>query len=391
MSLTTITVIYGSSGLVNPDGSAATGTITMQPVQETPDAGYTIVASPRIFTLVAGQIDPAHNTIDTNGQADLQAMVYEQIAGAHNPPPYVVTIPTSGTLDLSQVGRGTVTGPLPLYVPESAVGQPNGVATLGSDGILAVAQRPAAGAGTVTSVTAADGTIVVGGTPAIAPTVRVGAIAEAQVTGLVTDLAAKVPAATVTTKGDLLAATGNAVVARQGVGSDGQVLTADSTQTNGVKWATPSVYKPTVRSGYVTSGSVVPPNTSGLWQALSGFEIDIPAAVGDWVELAYNGMQQDSTGTFYDIGVLVSTSIVRWLGTGGGTPLPGSFQGDPAWYPIGGFIGHSGPRGFTVTSNDLDGGSVRFAVVVMSNNTGKLFAEPSYPFYWQATNLGAHN
>lgn len=40
-----------------------------------------------------------------------------------------------------------------------------------------------------------------------------------------------------TTKGDLLAATGSAAVARLGVGSDTQVLTADSTQTLGVKWA----------------------------------------------------------------------------------------------------------------------------------------------------------
>jgi hypothetical protein len=43
-----------------------------------------------------------------------------------------------------------------------------------------------------------------------------------------------------TTKGDIIVATGNATLVRQGVGSDGQVLTADSTQADGVKWATPS-------------------------------------------------------------------------------------------------------------------------------------------------------
>lgn len=41
----------------------------------------------------------------------------------------------------------------------------------------------------------------------------------------------------VTTKGDLIVATGNASVVRQGVGSNNQVLMADSAQADGVKWA----------------------------------------------------------------------------------------------------------------------------------------------------------
>jgi hypothetical protein len=45
--------------------------------------------------------------------------------------------------------------------------------------------------------------------------------------------------ATLTAKGDLYVATASATVARQAVGSNGQVLVADSTQTNGIKWSTP--------------------------------------------------------------------------------------------------------------------------------------------------------
>lgn len=45
---------------------------------------------------------------------------------------------------------------------------------------------------------------------------------------------------TLTTKGDLYAATGAATVVRLPVGSDGQVLTADSAETAGVKWESPS-------------------------------------------------------------------------------------------------------------------------------------------------------
>jgi hypothetical protein len=42
---------------------------------------------------------------------------------------------------------------------------------------------------------------------------------------------------TVTTKGDILVATGSATLVRQGVGSNGTVLTADSTQADGVIWS----------------------------------------------------------------------------------------------------------------------------------------------------------
>lgn len=55
-----------------------------------------------------------------------------------------------------------------------------------------------------------------------------------------TQLDAKQARSTLTTKGDMYVATASATVARQGVGSDGQVLTADSGQTNGIKWATPA-------------------------------------------------------------------------------------------------------------------------------------------------------
>lgn len=49
-------------------------------------------------------------------------------------------------------------------------------------------------------------------------------------------LDAKQLRSTLTTKGDLYVATASNVVARQGVGTDGQVLIADSAQTNGVRW-----------------------------------------------------------------------------------------------------------------------------------------------------------
>lgn len=78
-----------------------------------------------------------------------------------------------------------------------------------------------------------------------------------------------------TTKGDIIVHNGTNNV-RLGVGSDGQVLTADSSQTNGVRWAVPT-----------TGGANSISATAG--QDLNGSGTPLPVVFGDNVEYRFFG------------------------------------------------------------------------------------------------------
>jgi hypothetical protein len=78
-----------------------------------------------------------------------------------------------------------------------------------------------------------------------------------------------IPKSTITTKGDLIVGTGSGTFVRQGVGADGTVLTADSAEADGVKWATPSsggmtLISTTTLSGTSTTISSIPSTYNNL-------------------------------------------------------------------------------------------------------------------------------
>lgn len=191
------------------------------------------------------------------------------------------------------------------------------------------------------------------------------------------------------TKGDILAADTTGTLTAVPVGPDADVLTADSVDTEGVAWATGGGggSAPYVRKAYITTGNVTPPNTAGAWAALAGFELQIPAVVGDYVEIQAEFLCELKASTFYDYAVIVGATIVRYGATGTGTP---GIEGFPGFYPdTAAFRGTPGPVGFTVTAPDLDGANVRWIIASASTSgTGTLFAGANFPFFWRAINYG---
>ena len=104
---------------------------------------------------------------------------------------------------------------------------------------------------------------------------------------------AAVPKSTVTTKGDLIVGTGASTVTRLGVGTNDYILTADSTQTAGMKWA--------------ATTSVLPSQTgnNGKYLQTDGSSASWATAVST-LDMSINAQ----TGTTY---TLVSTDVNKMV------------------------------------------------------------------------------
>jgi hypothetical protein len=96
-----------------------------------------------------------------------------------------------------------------------------------------------------------------------------------------------VPNSIVTTKGDILAATGSGTIVRQGVGTNGQLLSANSAQADGIEWVNAPSSAATISQ--IASGS------------LSGTSVVISSLTQDQLYLRISGALFDTSNAYMTV------------------------------------------------------------------------------------------
>jgi hypothetical protein len=112
-------------------------------------------------------------------------------------------------------------------------------------------------------------------------------------TTLKAQIDAQIPDALLTTKGDLIAATGASTPARLAVGTNGQALIADSTAATGMKWDTPAAGGMTLLSTTTLSGTST--TISSINQTYTDLQIFIESLSGSGGYTGVIRLNGDST------------------------------------------------------------------------------------------------
>lgn len=383
----------------DPSGSAiASAAVSIRLVTGNAGVGYTSdgdVVGP--VSLTADGSGHWSQALTANSSITPSGTFYEVTETApngHSGISRIVVPSAGGPYNLSAILGGTPPSPAALYVPVSAKGVANGVATLDGTGNVPANQLANApgGTGSVLSVNGHTGVVVLGAADVSAAAtannlsdlasassartnlglggaaiLSVGTTTGTVAAGDDSRITGAVQKSVVTTKGDLLAATAASTPARVGVGTDGQVLTADSTQTAGVKWATPSgggspLVFPLAGTGLLAASFA--PELGMNPQVISNGQaffprVYIPAGVAIahvWAAVATAGVWDGSTtgstiGILDDAGNLLDVLTANnslWTASGwvGGTPSLGTIaaQGSGRYIRLVPF-----PRGMTTS------------------------------------------
>lgn len=216
-------------------------------------------------------------------------------------------------------------------------------------------------------------------------------------------LAGKISTSLIDAKGDLIVGTADNVLTRLAAGSDGHVLTVDSAQVPGVKWA------PAAGGGGASgikarssTGRFIavfgPCGNSGTWTVCPNSWRPPPmaAAVGDVVDLRAGGVlgaTNASGDAEFDIAAIDNSDtlfpvVLRCLSSNSSTPLPNGDGDLYAW--VNNARSFKGVQDWVVQSGDLVGGTITLAILYRAGGSGLSFGHGSvYPNHVTMINYGA--
>lgn len=190
-------------------------------------------------------------------------------------------------------------------------------------------------------------------------------------------------------KGDLAVGTGANTAAKRTVGTNGQVLTADSGETTGVKWATPasSAFNPgsTMQKVVRTAGNLsLAANTTTHTEVSSALRLTLAAAAGDVLMIGISSMitQGGSGEASIDSATIVAGAIVNQVSPG--TNAIGHGYTTAALRSIGATLV------YVVQSGDISGGNVVVSPTFRNTDgasAGTLRAASDYALLYWAMNM----
>ena len=225
------------------------------------------------------------------------------------------------------------------------------------------------GTGVVTSGMIADGAIVDADINASA------AIAQSKIANLTSDLAAKIGNAIVDAKGDLIAATAADTVSRLAVGTNGQVLVADSSTATGLAWGSPAGGLDLVASTGFSSVNEVLANNIFTTNYFS-YRVVLYALGSTTADVALqfraSGSTLSGSNYLYASSALTSANGAADFGAAGQTSLP--LQGVVSGLYLYSSMDILGPRSASGFQVNWQGAAYNGAAYLMRNAIGLYYA-----------------